>query len=78
MSSKRRPVASRIAANLSRLRNQHDMTHEELGQHLGVTLWTSMRWCSGRSTPSIEQLQKLASMFKVSVADLIGESRAPA
>lgn len=60
-----------IATNLSRLRARHGLTHREVGAQVGRTMFSSMRWCRARSTPSMRDLQSLSKLYGVSVARLI-------
>ena len=49
-------------------------TGKELAEKMGVKPASVSRWLSGKDTPTLENLQKLSTLFKVSMAHLLGES----
>lgn len=54
------------------LREDHDMTQDELAEEIGVSKRTLVRYESGSSEPTISVLIKIALLFDVSVDYIIG------
>ena len=50
-----------------RLRNQNNMTQEELAEKVFVTRQAVSRWETGETTPNIEALKQLSAIFNVSI-----------
>ncbi len=48
------------------------LTQHELGEHLGVSLHTVMRWEKSKSTPSAYEILDLAKVLQVSTSYLLG------
>ncbi len=61
-----------LSENIIRLRKQRKMTQEEIADHLGVTKASVSKWENGLSLPDILLLPQIASLFDVSVDELIG------
>ena len=61
-----------IGENIRRLRRAADMTQEQLADKLGVAYQSVSRWENGTTYPDIEFLPALASIFGVTVDELIG------
>jgi len=59
-----------VGNNLRHLRRIHDLTQEELGNHLGVTRHTIMALESRKYEPSIALALAIAQFFKVPVEDI--------
>ncbi|MDR6887893.1 MULTISPECIES: helix-turn-helix domain-containing protein [Variovorax] len=59
--------------NIKKLRNDRKLTQKQLGEALGVTLRTIVRWEQGEGEPGIADLLTLARYFGVSIDQLIGE-----
>lgn len=57
---------------IKELRQQHHMTQEELGIHLGVGQTTVSAWELGRNEPKGEHLYWMARMYNVSIEYLLG------
>lgn len=62
---------SQFRENLVYLRDLHSMTQEQLAMLVGVSRQSVQKWEAGKSTPDLEKLQKLCSIFDVSIDDLI-------
>ena len=62
------PLAERIRAE----RCRGGYTQEELARRLGVTKAAVSKWECGQSAPDIALLPKLASLFSVTLDDLLG------
>ena len=56
---------------LSELRNEKDITQEQLAEHLNVSSKTISKWECGNSMPDLETLVKLAEFYDVSLYELI-------
>ena len=66
--------------NLRTLRTQRQLTQAQLGEALGVTSRTVMRWEIGEGEPGARELIAMARFFRISVDNLVGdltESRGP-
>lgn len=61
-----------IGKNIKRLRNEHNLTQEEIANHLGISFQSISKWERGDGYPDIEMLPTLANYFKVSIDELIG------
>ncbi len=61
-----------LSENIIRLRKQRKLTQEEMADHLGVTKASVSKWENGLSLPDILLLPQIASLFDVSVDELIG------
>ncbi|MDR6880388.1 helix-turn-helix transcriptional regulator [Bacillus sp. 3255] len=59
---------------LKYLRNQKNMTQEQLGQKINVTKVSISGYENSNRTPDMETLQKIADFFEVSVDYLLGRS----
>ena len=60
-----------IGKFIAKLRKEHNMTQEQLGEILGVTNKTISRWENGNYMPNIEMLQLLSQTFEVSMNELL-------
>ena len=58
-----------------RLRNQNNMTQEELAEKVFVTRQAVLRWEPGETTPNIEVLKQLSALFNVSINTLLGSDK---
>lgn len=54
------------------LRTKKGLTQEELAGKLSVTRQAVSRWEMGETTPNVETLKQLSSMFNVSINTLLG------
>lgn len=61
-----------IGIRLRELRNRTGLSQEYVSQKLGVSLQTISKWENGRSLPEISNLAPIASLFHVSVDELLG------
>ncbi|MCF7932791.1 MAG: helix-turn-helix domain-containing protein [Acholeplasmataceae bacterium] len=62
-----------IGDKIKSLRVQHQLTQEQLGEKLFVTRNAISKWETNKGTPNIESLKQLASLFNVSLDDLLGQ-----
>ena len=60
-----------ISQNLSTLRQYHAYSQEEVAEKIGVSRQAVSKWESGESLPDIVNLDALASLYDVSIDDLI-------
>ena len=58
-----------------KLRNQNNMTQEELAEKVFVTRQAVSRWETGETTPNIEDLKQLSALFNVSINTLLGSEK---
>lgn len=63
-----------ISERIKLLRQEIDLSKEELGKELGVTPMTIRNWESGVKTPSTKSVEDLSRLFNVSTDYLIGVS----
>lgn len=61
--------------NLIRLRKQHSLSQEKLGELLGVSRQTVSKWEIGASTPEVEKLIALCDVFDISMDEMVGRIR---
>lgn len=67
---------SKIGSRIKDLRNEKNMTQEQMAQQLHVTRQAVSNWETGKTQPDIETLTKIAALFGVSAEELIyGESK---
>ncbi|WP_297301147.1 helix-turn-helix transcriptional regulator [uncultured Oscillibacter sp.] len=62
--------------NIRLLREQNDMTMEELAERVGVKHPAVFKWEHGRNNPSLKNARKLADIFGVSLDYLMGRDSA--
>ena len=63
-----------FSQNLKYLRNKHDMEQIDLAHKLGRKSASSIsEWEKGKYTPKLKTLSEIASIFKVSIDDLMDE-----
>lgn len=64
----------RIAENIRRLRQEQSLTQAQLAERLGVSYQAVSRWENETTYPDIELLPTLASLFGVTVDELLGST----
>jgi transcriptional regulator with XRE-family HTH domain len=57
--------------NLLYLRQQRNMTQEQLAMLLGVSRQSVAKWEAGQSTPEVDKLMKMAELFGCSLDELV-------
>ncbi|MCQ2087445.1 MAG: helix-turn-helix domain-containing protein [Bacilli bacterium] len=67
-------IKENLANNILELRKINNLTQSELAEKLNYTDKTISKWERGESTPDIESLSALASLFNLTVDDLLHES----
>lgn len=71
-------VSDRVRRRIRELREAQGMTQEALGEAAGVSVDAITRIESGKRTPTLETLAKIAGALGVSAKDLVGsEGRKP-
>lgn len=65
----------KIGGFLARLRKEHNLTQEGLGERIGVTNKTVSRWENGNYLPPVEMLQILSNLYKVSINEILSGER---
>ena len=63
-----------LSENIKTLRKQKGYSQETLAVQLNVVRQTVSKWEKGLSVPDAEMLEKLAEIFEVSVAELLGSN----
>ena len=61
---------------LKTLREQHNLTQEQLAEQLLVTRQAVSRWETGETQPNTETLKLLSRLYDVSINTLLGSPRA--
>lgn len=61
-----------IGTTIKRLRQERDITQEQLAEYLGITSRSVSQWECDRTSPDISQLPALANIFEVSADVLLG------
>lgn len=61
-----------LADNIARLRRRQQITQEELANYLGVTKAAVSKWENRQTMPDILLLPQLASLFDVTIDELVG------
>ena len=63
--------------NIKQLREQRDMTQEELAKRLGVKPPAVSKWERGMAYPSMNTVIKMAELFQVSMDVVLGLAPIP-
>ena len=63
--------------NIKQLREQRDMTQEELAKRLGVKPPAVSKWERGMAYPSMNTVIKMADLFQVSMDVVLGLAPIP-
>lgn len=64
-----------IGEKIKKLRNDKNITQEELAQAIYVSRFAISKWESGRGYPSIDSLKELSKYFSVSLDDLLSKEQ---
>jgi len=65
----------RIGRKIAELRKEKDMTQVELADYLGISFQAVSNWERGNSMPDISKLPELASLFQVSIDELLEQEK---
>lgn len=60
---------------LKKLRNEYNLTQEELAEKIDVSRQAITKWESGEGMPDVENLKQLAILFNTTLDDLIMEDK---
>lgn len=63
----------KVGRKIAELRKNHNMTQLELADQIGISFQAVSNWERGNSMPDISKLPELASLFNVSVDEILGE-----
>ncbi|PLC06368.1 hypothetical protein CY658_04865 [Variovorax sp. RO1] len=63
--------------NLKKLRTDRLLSQIELGEAIGISSRTLMRWEAGQGEPGASELLQLARFFRVSIDQLVGDLLPP-
>lgn len=66
-----------VGRKIATLRKRKDMTQLELADKMGISFQAVSNWERGLSMPDISKLPELASLFEVSIGELLGEEATP-
>lgn len=58
-------------------RKEIGLTQPELAKKVGLSYMTIRRWETGKSSPNIEDIEKLSKVFNISVSELLGGTDTP-
>jgi len=67
----------KLEEKLMKLRKENAWSQEEFAEKLNVTRQTVSKWELGQTTPDTDNLTKIASIFGISVNDLLDENANP-
>lgn len=62
----------KISENLLKLLGENGLTQRELAERVGLSTVSLNRWCKGKTRPNSAALEKIASYFGMTVAELCG------
>ena len=65
----------KIGESIAKLRTEHKLTQEELGEKVGVSRQAVTKWESDESVPELSKLVALADIFEVSLDRLVGRDK---
>lgn len=63
---------AKFSERLKELREEKNLTQDELGKALSINTITISRWERGVRTPNIDSLEILAKFFNVTAGQLLG------
>lgn len=66
-----------FAEKLKALRGNKKITQEEFAKEINVSKGAVAMWETGKRTPDLEMIKKIAAYFNVSVDELIGTKNTP-
>lgn len=67
----------KVGRKIVKLRKNHNMTQLELADKIGISFQAISNWERGGSMPDISKLLELASLFNVTIDELLGEKSEP-
>lgn len=60
-----------FASNLKKLRLSYKLTQKELAENLGTSQQTYMKWESGKISPTLTTITKIAEFFDIPISNLV-------
>jgi transcriptional regulator with XRE-family HTH domain len=66
-----------FAKRLKEIRKKVGLSQPKLGEHIGMSRFSIIDYESGKTSPDIDTLAKIATVLKISVAYLMGETDDP-
>ena len=57
------------------LRNQFNLTQEEMAERLDVSRQAITKWESGEGMPDIDNLKQIAALFETTIDDLVADEK---
>lgn len=67
-------IMATLGEKIKKLRNDNDITQEELANKIFVTRTAVSKWEQDKGYPSIDSLKLMANLFNVSIDDLLSEA----
>ena len=65
-----------FAANLNNFLELNGYNQADLARHMGVSTTTSSKWCTGKTAPRLDKIQKICNWLGIEKDDLLsGKSR---
>ena len=62
-----------VAASIRKLREEHELTQEQLGEIAGVSSMAVSQWENGRAVPRMGSIQRMADYFGVPKSVIMGD-----
>lgn len=62
-----------VAENLKNIRKEHKLTQQDIANVLGIDRSTYAFYETGKTTPSVNTLYKLAEIYNISIECFVGE-----
>lgn len=59
---------------LKELRTNYGMTQKELAEELGTSQQSYMKWETGKTSPTLKTLNKIAHFFNIPTSSLLGDN----
>ena len=66
-----------IGKNIKQLRENANMTQEEMAEKLNVTRQAISNWETGKTQPDIDTLHKIATLFETDINEVIYGAKQP-
>ena len=66
-----------FAANLNNFLELNGYNQADLARHMGVSTTTSSKWCTGKTAPRLDKIQKICNWLGIEKEDLLSRKVAP-
>lgn len=63
-----------FSQNLKELRTSHNLTQKELAEELGTSQQSYMKWETGKTSPTLRTVEKIAEFFNVPISKLVSSN----